>query len=62
VLRAYDERGWIHETPGSTTAATRTGPSVDIFAAPEVVLIHSRNIAYGCYMFSITRDGAQAEA
>jgi len=23
---------------------------------PDVVCIHSRNVAYGCFMFSITRS------
>jgi hypothetical protein len=52
VLRAYDERGWIHP-------ATRTHDGTDpvdaltrVLAEPGVAEVHSRNIAYGCYMFS----------
>jgi hypothetical protein len=54
VLRAYDERGWIHE---ATTVHDGTDPEAAIaavLAAPGVVQVHSRNIAYGCYMFTIT--------
>lgn len=55
VLRAYDHRGWIHaadvhdgERPEAAIA--------DLLADPDVVQIHSRNVAYGCYMFTVTRD------
>jgi hypothetical protein len=57
VLRAYDRRGWIH-------SATRVHDGTDpeavieaILADPDVDRIHSRNVAYGCYMFTITRAG-----
>lgn len=55
VLRAYDRRGWIH------AAMTHSGESperaiADLLSDPEVVQIHSRNIAYGCYMFTVTRQ------
>jgi hypothetical protein len=55
VLRAYDERGWIHE---ATTVHDGTVPEAAIaavLARPGVVQIHSRNVAYGCFMFTITR-------
>ena len=52
VLRAYDARGWIHP-------ATRTHDGTDpeaavaaVVAEPGVVQVHSRNIAYGCWMFT----------
>jgi len=52
VLRAYDRRGWIHAArvhdghdPESAIA--------DLLADPAVEQIHSRNVAYGCYMFTI---------
>lgn len=55
VLRSYDERGWIRDAklhdgrePESVIA--------EMLADPEVVQIHSRNVAYGCYMFSVTRS------
>ena len=55
VLRAYDRRGWIQ------TARVHDGssPETEIGAVledPSVVEIHSRNVAYGCYMFTVKRD------
>ena len=55
VLRAYDERGWIHP---STRLHDGTNPEAvisEMFADPEVAQIHSRNLEYGCYMFSLSR-------
>jgi hypothetical protein len=54
VLRAYDHRGWIH------TALVHDGSSPEAaistaFEDPEIVEIHSRNVAYGCFMFSLRR-------
>jgi Protein of unknown function (DUF1203) len=54
LLRAYDERGWI------TDARVHDGAQpesviAELFAIPDVVEIHSRNIAYGCFMFAIRR-------
>jgi len=52
VLRAYDSRGWIHP---ATTTHDGTDPVAAIeavLAADGVVEVHSRNIAYGCYMFT----------
>jgi hypothetical protein len=54
VLRAYDDRGWIHP---ATTVHDGTDPEAAlaaVLAAPGVVEVHSRNIAYGCYMFAVT--------
>jgi Protein of unknown function (DUF1203) len=55
VLRAYDRRGWIHN---STRLHDGTDPEAVIaamLADPDVAQVHSRNVAYGCYMFSISR-------
>jgi hypothetical protein len=55
VLRAYDGRGWIHDV---TTVHDGQDPErviAELLAEPDVVQIHSRNIAWGCYMFTITR-------
>jgi hypothetical protein len=54
VIRAYDERGWIH------AAAHHDGrhPEAaieELLADPAVVQVHSRNVTYGCFMFSVTR-------
>ena len=56
VLRAYDRRGRIHP---ATTMHDGTDPEAAIdavLAEPGVVLVHSRNVLYGCYMFTVTRD------
>jgi hypothetical protein len=53
VLRAYDERGWIR----AAIVHDGSRPEVaiaDMLADPHVVQIHSRNVAYGCFMFTVT--------
>ena len=55
VLRAYDARGWIvdavvHEGVDPEREIAR------LFANPAAVQLHSRNVAYGCFMFTVTRD------
>lgn len=55
VLRAYDRRGWIHD---ATVVHDGDAPEVVIakqFADPEVAWLHSRNVAWGCWMFTVTR-------
>jgi hypothetical protein len=55
ALRAYDERGWIHP---ATTTHDGSDPEAEIaaiLADPTVVQLHSHNLAYGCYMFAVTR-------
>ncbi|MBB2943485.1 hypothetical protein FB565_003198 [Actinoplanes lutulentus] len=59
VLRAYDKYGRIHP---ATRLHDGSDPEAAISAVlddPEVVLVHSRNVAYGCFMFSATRAGAR---
>jgi Protein of unknown function (DUF1203) len=55
VLRAYDRRGWIHNTTRIHDGRDPEGVIAAILADPDVVQIHSRNVAYGCYMFTVTR-------
>ncbi|MFN2519319.1 MAG: DUF1203 domain-containing protein [Jatrophihabitantaceae bacterium] len=55
VLRCYDERGWIHDARVHDGQHPETVLG-ELLGDPAVVQIHSRNVAYGCYMFSITRD------
>jgi hypothetical protein len=55
VLRANDARGWIHELSTMHDGEDPEGAIAVMFANPEVTQIHSRNIAYGCYMFTVTR-------
>ena len=55
VLRSYDGRGRIHWT---TTVHDGTDPESvisDMLGDPEVVQVHSRNVAWGCFMFSVSR-------
>lgn len=54
VLRAYDGRGYIVD------AVVHDGSDPEreiarLFADPAVVQLHSRNVAYGCFMFAVTR-------
>lgn len=55
VLRAYDHRGWIHEATRLHDGEHPETMIAEMLANPDVSQIHSRNIAYGCYMFSIKR-------
>jgi Protein of unknown function (DUF1203) len=55
VLRAYDDRGWIHDATRVYDGDDPEGVIADMFSEPGVAQIHSRNIAWGCYMFAITR-------
>ena len=54
VLRSYDQRGWIHSASVHDGTSPRAAISA-AFADPAVVEVHSRNVAYGCYMFSLRR-------
>ncbi len=55
VLRAYDARGWIHAAKVHDGEQPETVIG-EMLADPAVVQIHSRNVAYGCFMFAVTRD------
>ncbi|MFD4254600.1 DUF1203 domain-containing protein [Amycolatopsis thermoflava] len=50
VLRAYDHRGWTTLYDGTHPVAALG----EVPAAPGVVEVHSRNVAYGCFMFAAT--------
>jgi hypothetical protein len=52
VLRGYDARGWIvdaihHDGTAPEVAIAR------LLADPRIVQLHSRNVAYGCFMFRV---------
>lgn len=54
VLRSYDRRGWIRDA----VVHDGTDPESQIarlLEDPEAVQLHSRNVAYGCFMFVVTR-------
>jgi hypothetical protein len=55
VLRAYDERGWIHDASRSHDGSDPEAVIGEMFADPTVVELHSRNISWGCYMFRVLR-------
>lgn len=55
MLRAYDRRGWIHSATRTHDGQHPEAVIADMLADPEVAQIHSRNIAWGCYMFTVTR-------
>jgi hypothetical protein len=52
VLRAYDGRGWIHPATSTHDGRDPAASLAAVLAEPGAVQVHSRNIAYGCYMFS----------
>ena len=52
VLRAYDRRGWIHAARVHDGSDPESAIA-ELLADPAVEQIHSRNVAYGCYMFTI---------
>jgi len=54
ALRAYDARGWIHPATRTHDGANPSAALAEVLAAPGVVEVHSRNLAYGCYMFAAT--------
>jgi hypothetical protein len=54
VLRSYDQRGFIHD------AVVHQGTDAEseiarLLQDPAAVQLHSRNVAYGCFMFVVTR-------
>ena len=55
VLRAYDRRGRIHDATRTHDGSEPEAVLAEMLATPGVERIHSRNIAWGCYMFTVTR-------
>lgn len=53
VLRAYDARGWIHPATGVHDGTDPVAAIEAVLAEPGVAQVHSRNTAYGCYMFRV---------
>jgi hypothetical protein len=56
VLRAYDRRGWIHPATREHDGADPERAIAEVLAQPGVEQVHSRNVAYGCFMFAVTRS------
>jgi hypothetical protein len=55
ALRAYDARGWIHPATTTHDGADPDAAVAAILADETVAQLHSHNLAYGCYMFAVTR-------
>ena len=60
VLRAYDDRGWIHPATRTHDGTEPERVLAEVLAEPGVVEVHSRNIGYGCFMFAATAGQAGA--
>ena len=58
VLRAYDSNGRIHPASRQHDGSDPEAALTAVLAEPAVVLVHSRNVVYGCYMFSARPAGA----
>jgi hypothetical protein len=56
VLRAYDRHGRIHDATRTHDGTHPEAVIAEMLTVPGVERIHSRNIAWGCYMFAITRE------
>jgi Protein of unknown function (DUF1203) len=54
VLRAYNERGRIADAILVAGSDAETGIA-KLLDEPANVVVHSRNVLYGCYMFAISR-------
>jgi hypothetical protein len=54
VLRSYDRRGWIRDAVVHDGTDPET-PIARLLADPDTAQLHSRNVAYGCFMFVVTR-------
>jgi hypothetical protein len=52
ILRAYDRRGWIHPASRAHDGTDPMAAIAAVLADPDVVELHSRNVVYGCYMFT----------
>jgi Protein of unknown function (DUF1203) len=55
VLRAYDRNGWIRPATRVHDGKDPEAVLGQMLAEPDVVEVHSRNIAYGCFMFVARR-------
>jgi hypothetical protein len=62
VLRAYDRRGWIHNASRLHDGTDPEAVISEMLANPDVAQIHSRNVAYGCYMFTVVRRATVSAA
>lgn len=54
VVRAYDQRGWIHDGRLTETAAVADVLRA-FFADAAVAYAHVRNVGYGCFAYEVRR-------
>lgn len=54
ILRAYDADGWQVENR-LVDGSEAEGVITELFARPDIAIVHSRNVLAGCYMFRISR-------
>ncbi|MFC0505857.1 DUF1203 domain-containing protein [Micromonospora costi] len=57
VLRAYDHRGRIHGGRRHDGTDPET-VIAELLADPAVRQLHSRNVVYGCFMFTVDRPAS----
>lgn len=57
VVRAYDERNWIHDGRLVDTAGAGAAIAA-FFEDPAVRMVHVRNVGYGCFAYAVTRPRA----
>jgi hypothetical protein len=61
ILRAYDRRGRIHAASRMHDGSDPMAAIAAVLGEPDVVEVHSRNVVYGCYMFTARRLACEAE-
>ena len=57
VVRAYDRQGRIADGVLVADGHQAQGVIAELLARPEVVLVHLRNVGYGCYNFCVRANG-----
>src|SRR5580658_3375591 len=57
VVRAYDRQGRIADGVLVADGRQAQGVIAELLARPEVVLVHLRNVGYGCYNFCVRANG-----
>lgn len=62
VLRAYDQRGRIHDATRVHDGADPERQLTEVLSVPGAAWVHSRNVAWGCYMFTATQVGVDPPA
>jgi len=55
VLRAYDAEGRIVDAVIAQDGDEAESVCAALLSRPEIAYIHSRNVLYGCYMFTVRR-------